>query len=280
LIHIFNKQHSVRVGISQAIRSPFIYEAKANQFLTHDITSAGVPVGKTLIEQQFLGGLNTPQGLTNEKIISREIAYYGNYFNSTLLFNARLFYDDISNFLDSKSIDASIVAPNDNVPDNLNEFGNPDARNNVRTFINRLESTAKGIELELDYRIDRTLRLIASGSIININTNNRAIKDSTPKNSYSVLINKTFSDKYSGSLFYYYVNQFNWTDSRGGTNAYKTLDTRFSRKIAFNHSNGSLSIVLKNLLGDYSDYQENPSSNTAPKVVNSTLAYLDFRLNF
>lgn len=278
--HIFNKQHSIRLGISQAIRSPFIFEAKANQSLTQEVTSGGVPIGLTLVEQQFLGGVVTNQDLKNEKILSRELAYYGSFLNSTLLFNARFFYDSISDFIDAQGLDASVVAPNDNVPDDLNNFGDPTARNRVQTFTNKLESTTTGIELELDYRIDPTLRLIASGAIINISSVNDAISESSPRNSYSFLFSKDFNEKYSGSLAYYYVDKLNWTDSRGGTGAYKTLDMKISRKINFNKTNGSISLVLRNLLNDYSDYQENPSNITAPKVVHSSLAYLDFRLNF
>ncbi|MCK5664541.1 MAG: hypothetical protein KAI17_13710, partial [Thiotrichaceae bacterium] len=81
-------------------------------------------------------------------------------------------------------------------------------------------------------------------------------------------------------IAYYYVEEFKWTDSRGGTDDYSTLDLKLSRNLRFNKSYGSISIVLRNLLDDYSDYQETPSNSTAPNVIHTTLAYLDFRLNF
>ena len=37
---------------------------------------------------------------------------------------------------------------------------------------------------------------------------------------------------------------------------------------------------LKNLLDDYSDYQKNQISNTAPVAIQNTVAYIDFRLSF
>ena len=288
--HAFNNQHRVRVGISQAIRSPFIFEAKANQFLTHEVTAGGTPVGITLFEQQYLGGNFGNFSLENEKIISREIAYYGNFFNSALLFNARLFHDDITDFIDTFQTDVnSITLDNgavDNVPNDISDFGDPMARNTVRLYQNRIESTTTGLELELDYRIDKSLRLIASGAIINLSSNDPSIALSAPQHSLSLLANKRFDNNYSGSFAYYYVEAFKWTDSRGGTDDYRTIDARLSRNFKLDNTSGSLSIVLKNLLDDYSDYQETPSNSpgmgngTAPKVVHSTLAYIDLRLNF
>ncbi len=285
--HVFNKQHRIRLGISQAIRSPFIFEAKADQHLTQDITSGGASTGLVLFEQEFLGGNYEDFSLQNERIISREIAYYGNFLNSSLFFNARFFHDDISNFIDTNQEDVTTLIPEDNVPNDLNDFGDPDAFNTVRVYQNLIKSTTTGLELELDYHIDTTLRLIASGAIINLSSNDTSIRLSAPQHSFSFLTSKRFNDKYSGSLGYYFVEAFKWTDSRGGTDDYQTLDMKLTRSFRFNKTHGSFSVVLKNLLEDYSDYQETPSnspgndgSDTAPKVVHSTLAYIDFRLNF
>ena len=278
--HAFNQQHSIRFGVSQAIRSPFIFEAKADLFYTHEVTAGGAPIGLTLLDQQHLGGINAGTNLENEQIISREIAYFGNFLNTALLFNARLFHDDISNFIDTLREDVTAFVPADNVPDDLNDFGDPNALNLVRIFQNRIESTTTGLELELDYHIDKTLRVIASGAIINISSNDNSIAPSAPQHSFSFLTSKQFNENYSASLAYYFVEAFKWTDSRGGTDDYNTLDLKLSRNFRFDQSNGSVSIVLKNLLGDYSDYQETPSSSTAPNVIHTTLAYVDFRLNF
>lgn len=269
--HAFNNQHSIRLGISQAIRSPFIYETNADQSFSHDVTVAGAPIGTTLLEQQVLG--NTE--LNNERIISREIVYFANFYNSALLFNARLFHDDIKDFIDTLREDVD-PAIGDNIPDGLD----PSNPNTVLVFQNPISSTSTGLELELDYHIDPTLRLIASGSIINISSNSDATSKSAPQHSASIITTKKFNEKYNGSFAYYYVESFKWTDSRGGTNDYDTLDLRLSRSIKFDQAYGSVAIVLKNLLGDFSSYQETPSSNVAPMVVHSKLAYIDFRLNF
>ncbi len=277
LTHIFNKQHSARIGISKAIRSPFIYEAKANLTLSQDLKIGGAPTGLTLLDQRLLGNSN----LENQEIVSREIVYFGNFLNSSLLFNARLFHDDIHHFIDTMREDVD-PASGDNVPDDPNNIGIPNAKNMSEIFQNPVDSITSGIELELDYHIDPTLRLIASGAFIKIKRgeDNPYISVSAPEHSFSFIVSKRFNEKHNGSLAYYYIDEFKWTDSRGGTLEQRLIDVRLSRNIKVNLANGSLSIVLKNLLGDYSDYQENPSSNTAPKVVNSPMAYMDLRLHF
>ena len=279
--HAFNNQHKVRLGISQAIRSPFIYEELANVAYTQDLTIGGTPTPITLREQVILGNAD----LKNEKIISREIAYFGEFLKSSLLFNARLFHDDVTDYIDTfrEDVDPAI----DNVPDDPNDFGDPNARNTVLVFQNPIESSTNGLEIELDYHIDPSLRVIASGAIINISSNSNAISLSAPQHSFSLLLTKMFNEKYNGSLGYYYVDEFKWTDARSPsptdvytTDDYHTLDMRLSRNINFSQSSGSLSLVLKNLLGDYSDYQKDPSNSTAPQVIQNTVAYIDFRLSF
>ncbi len=264
--HAFNRYHKIRLGISQAIRSPFTVEALAKYSFSHDLTaSGGNPTDFSLLENVVLGN----RDLKNEKIISREIVYLGEFINSSLLFNARLFHDDISHYI--KTVRETDIDPG--LPIILfNDI--------IHVFRNPIKSTSTGLELELDYQLDATLRLIASAAIININSNFGAFSESAPQHSFSFISSKRFNEKVSGSLAYYYVESFKWTDVRGGVDDHHTLDMRFSRRFKYNQANGSLSVVLKNLLGDYSDYQENPSSSNAPKVVHSTLAYLDLRLNF
>ncbi len=273
--HSINKQHRFRIGISQAIRSPFIYEAKGDLTFSTELAVSGVPVGTTLLDQYILGNAN----LENEKIISREIVYFGNFLNSALLFNARLFHDDVSDFIDTKRADVD-PAIGDNVPDDISQIGDPTAQNTVLFFQNPINSETTGLELELDYHIDPSLRLIASGAIINIQSNSESITMSAPQHSFSLMATKKLNDIYSGSMSYYYVESFKWTDSRGGSNDYDTLDIRLSRSLRFNETKGSVSLVLKNLLGDYSDYLVEPDSSAAPAAVHSRLAYLDLRLSF
>jgi outer membrane receptor for ferrienterochelin and colicin len=265
LTHAFSRKHKVRVGVSQAIRSPFIYEALGELSYSQELTSGGAATGLTLLENVIRGNIE----LENEKIISHEIAYFGEFMDASLLFNARLFYDKVSNYIDT-------LKETDPPPGDPSIILYDDA---VLVFRNPIDNTTQGLELELDYHIDDTLRLIASGAIININSNSLAMSLSAPQHSFSLFLTKSFNEKYNASVGYYYVEDFTWTDSRG-TGDYNILDIRASRNFRFKKSHGSLSIVLKNLLDDYSDYNANPRNSTSPLVIQNTVAYLDFRLSF
>jgi len=282
LIHTFNSHHKIRVGISQAIRSPFIFEARDKQSVFQELNAGGMPIGLTLRENVIGSTEYRSENLENEKIISREIVYMGSFINSALHFNARVFHDDVSDYIDTIRETDTLFEPGEVLFDDT-----------VLVFRNPINSSTTGLELELDYYIDPTLRLIASGAVININSNSDAIKQSAPQHSYSLLVTKRFNEKYNGSLGYYFVDAFKWTDATPrpvagptppslniSTEKYQTLDLRASRNFAFNKTKGSLSIVLKNLLDDYSDYQAATRGDSAPIVIQNTLWYLDFRLSF
>jgi len=269
-IHSFNQQHKIRIGVSKALRGPFIFETMGNQSYSQELTfNGGTPANVTLFEQVLLGNEN----LKNEQIISREIAYFGEFLNSALLFNSRIFYDSLSRYIDTLRIPSP---PPDNVFDDLS---NPGGSNTMLVFDNPIDSTTRGIELELDYHIDTSLRLIASGALIKINSDSDAASQSAPQHSYSLLLTKQFNEKYNTSIAYYFVESFKWMDARG-TDNYRILDLRFSRNFSAGNNNGSISLVLKNLLDDYSDYNAQPRNSTAPLAIQNTLAYIDFRLSF
>jgi iron complex outermembrane receptor protein len=280
LTHAFNRQHKVRVGISQAIRSPFIFEARGSQSYFQELTVFGgnpIPPPNILRENVIGSTAYRSDDLKNEKITSREIVYLGNFMDSTVFFNARFFHDDISDYIDT-------LRQTDTEFDPATEILFDDT---VLVFQNPIHSSTTGIELELDYNIDPTLRLIAAGAIINISSNSQAMELSAPQHSLSLFLTKIFNKKYSGSLGYYFVDEFKWADARSPspddvytTDDYHTLDIRASRNFKFSETDGSLSLVVKNLLDDYSDYQKSPSNDTAPVVIQNTTAYIDFRLNF
>jgi len=271
-IHAFNQQHKIRLGVSRAVRTPFTYESLGALSYSHELTAGGAPTGLTLLENVIRGNTS----LKNEQITSHEIVYFGDFMNSSLLFNARLFYDVVDDYIDTIKEEDTNDDPTIILYDDV-----------IHVFQNPINSTTQGLELELDYRIDPSLRIIASGAILNIASNSEATSFSVPRHSFSLLATKSFNEKYNGSLGYYYVDEFKWTDARpstvGGqysTDDYHTIDMRLSRNLRFSDTDGSLSLVLKNLLDDYSDYQKQPSSSTAPVVIENTTAYIDLRLRF
>ncbi len=263
-IHKFSPQHSVRLSISKAMRTPFIFEEFGNQSLSHELTAGGMPTGIVITDQQ----VGPAQKLSNEEIVSRDIGYYGRFFNNDLLFDARIYRDTLSHLINP----VTMPAANDAVD------------GTTRILFNEGSTNVTGIEAEADYTIDPSLRIIASASFVDISNNgtiDKGITDSlthsAPHSATSILAIDHFNELYSGSVGYYYVGRFSWTDaSSANSNNYQTLDLKLSRKIPMHGSKASASIVLKNLLGKYSNYDKNPDNG--PLIVQDLTAYLEFKI--
>jgi iron complex outermembrane receptor protein len=263
-IHKFSPHHSLRFSISKAMRSPFIFEEFGNQSLSHELTSSGTPTGIVITDQQ----VGPAQKLYNEEIVSRDIGYYGRFFNNDLLFDARIYRDTLSHLISP----IRMPATNDTLD------------GTTKILVNDGSTTVTGIEAETDYVIKPSLRIIASASFIDISSNdpiNKGISDSlthsAPHSATSVLAIDRFNELYSGSVGYYYVGRFSWIDaSSANSNNYQTLDLKLSRKIPMHGSKASASIVLKNLLGKYSNYDKKPDNG--PLIVQDLTAYLEFKI--
>lgn len=266
-IHKFDPYHSLRFSVSKAIRSPFIFEDYANQSLSHELTINGVPTGITITDQEV-----GPQQskLHNEVIVSRDIGYYGRFLNNTMQFDARVYRDTLSHLVRT----INVPAPNDNL-DGITQI-----------LINDNSTNVTGVEAEVDYNTFPTLRVIASASFLNITSNDpifnggsNSLIHSAPHSSASMLAIKKFNELYSGSLGYYYVGKFSWIDASGkDSNDYQTADIKLSRKIPIYGNQASLSLIMKNLLGKYSNYDKSPS--LGPLIVQDFTAYIEFRVRF
>lgn len=105
LIHQVNTNHSVRAGVSRAIRSPFLAEEYGSAEYSHPLTIGGAPPPPFLPDELTVQLLVPAERLENENIISREIAYFGRFLNNDLNLNFRLFRDTLSKLIDAVHID-------------------------------------------------------------------------------------------------------------------------------------------------------------------------------
>jgi len=276
-------RHSFRIGVSQAVRTPFIFEQHGHVAHTATVTSGGVPV-TSLTDQVWVPA----NSLRTEKITSVEIGYHGQYMNDTLIFNTRVFQDRLKDLIDA--------------PEVTDPTGTDNVDHEAFIFDNLYQTTVRGIESELDYAIDRTLRLVASGAVLAIDSGrdpvegkSREYEESAPRHTASVLLMKDFNELYSGSLGFYYSGDMAWMDANHhntctdgnlnnngcgyrNTHGYRKLDLRLARRFSIGNEKLSAAIVLQNLLDDYSDYDSVPNGGHSPAVVQDTIAYFELKL--
>ncbi len=281
-LYHFNDRHTLRFGISKAVRTPFIFEQNGDITNTQDVAIGGVPF-ITLIDKELVPLSN----LETEKITSYEIGYYGKFLNKTLLVSTRIFQDNLDSLLDAPQVtDPTGI---DNV--DMAAF----------VFDNLHETRVRGIEAELNYNFDRSFRIIASGAILDIASQDdprvgksREYEESAPDHSFSLLTMKDFNEKYSASMGFYYAGDMAWLDANHNnscedgampesgcgfrnTQGYRKLDLRFARKFKFGNEQASAALVLQNLLDDYSDYDKFPSS-MSPAVIQNFIAFIELKL--
>ena len=266
LIHKFNNKHSLRLSVSQAVRSPFIAEEFGNTVFSHELTSGGTPIGVNLVEQQVIPNDN----LDHETIVSQEIGYFGQLFDDKLFFNARIFHDQLNDLIQTVS-----------TPVATDTFDGT-----AQIHDNRDSTDVNGIEVEFDIRPDASLRFFGNATYLEIKSNDNPrdllsveFENSAPKRSASLLTIKQFNEFYSGSLGIYYADDMLWLDvPNRAPSSYTTMDLRLSKSFRKSGSTSKLSLVLKNLLDEYNDYHQLP--NRGPLVENNLTGYVEFSVLF
>jgi len=270
-LYHFNDSHTVRIGASQAVRTPFLFEQSGQIFDTALVTDLTDP--DTIFENFVYVPENN---LKTEKITSVELGYYGKFLQKKLSLSTRVFQDMLDELLISDP--------------RLPTTAEPDFDGIAFIFRNMHATTVRGIEVEMDYSIGSSTRLFASGALLDISSDDdpyegksREYEESAPDKSLSILTMHDFNEKYSGSVGFYYIGDMSWMDANPNipgirnTGVYRILDLRLVRNFKFGNERLSTAIVLKNLLDDYSDYDA--IQNTPEPVVEQNLvAYIELKL--
>ena len=273
-LYHFNDDHTIRVGASQAVRTPFIFEQSGQVFDRAVLTALDGAIDPAFIFENFV---TVPENnLKTEKITSIELGYYGKYLQRRLSFSSRVFQD---------MLDELITDPL------LPTTATPDFTGDAFIFSNLHATTVRGIEAELDYAISPATRLFASGALLDITSDDdpltgksREYEESAPDKSFSLLAMHDFNEKYSGSASFHYYGDMSWMDANPNTpgvrntGVYRILNLRFARHFKFGNERLSAAIVLQNLLDDYSDYDA-IQNTPEPVVIQNLVAYFQLKLS-
>jgi iron complex outermembrane receptor protein len=272
-LYHFNDSHTVRVGASQAVRTPFLFEQSGQVFDTAVLTALGGTVDPAATFENYL---YVPENnLKTEKITSVELGYYGKFLQKKLSLSTRIFQDMLDELITDPQVPTTAT---------------PDFDGLAFIYSNLHATTVRGIEAELDYTIGSSTRLFASGALLDISSDDdpyegksREYEESAPDKSFSLLTMHDFNEKYSGSVGFYYIGDMSWMDANPNnpgvrnTGVYRILDLRLVRNFKFGNERLSTAIVLKNLLDDYSDYDA-IQNTPEPVVVQNMVAYIELKL--
>jgi iron complex outermembrane receptor protein len=213
--------HTLRLNVSQAYRSPTFFEQEGNL--------AYYTAGGTLIDQVFVPS----DPLRPERILSREIAYVGQYPALRMQFDAKLFHDTIHDY--------------------INSAGSP------RQFVNRADFTVQGGDLQLNWQPVPALRLSAQYARAFIAADqsvDRDLSQSAPHNNFSLLARYDLGQGWNASAGVYRSGRMKWLSDGDLTQAYTRWDIRLARRWSWQGNEVEAAVVGQNLGEDYSEFRQ------------------------
>ncbi len=228
--------HTLRVGASEATRTPVLVEQFADQRVTYQ---PGALVDQSLLSM-------TP--LSPETITSYEIGYLGSFPQRHLLLDLRAFHDELDDL-----ITYYIAAY-------------PDPDGTTKDFANTDRAEMDGIEAQLDWRPDDDWRLVANYSYTDFVATDVAegYDASTPANIASLLVDRRFAHLAIG-LGIYYRSSYDGLDNLDLVPEHARVDLRFSLPIGPPANDSHLELVLQGIEGPYLDSRDD--MEFTPRVI-------------
>ncbi len=254
--------HTIRLGLSSALRTPNYLEEKFNRFLIIP-TVPTAPVNSHPILFQYAADKGN---LDPEKIISREIGYLGRIGRFSV--DARLYHDTIFDAI--HLTDRTFTAP-------AGFFSLITPIGGVSNGVNAGSANVDGFELQAKWQLTSDTHLLVNYAGENISQRSAGLdKDlvnSAPGNSFSTLITHQFNDNWDGSFAYYQTSKVEALGDGQPVALIRRADVRFARKFNFGTKSGEISAVVENLFDN--DYQEFARYNVAKRRARINVS-LDF----
>lgn len=257
----FNPDHSVRFGVSSALRTPNYVEEKFQNRLVIPTTLANP---STLIYQYRANKGNVEP----EQTVSTELGYIGEI--GRLHLDARLFSDRINHVV--RDVDRTDFT----VPANTTLL-NPIVDADIISSDNRGGAKVEGVEFQANWPLTRSTRLLLNHAYVHIRETQDGLKrnyiNSMPRNTISALVTHRFNHQWDGSVAYYQISATTLLGDSDPVDLIRKYDVRLARKFDYDRRNGEVAIVVENLFNNH--YQEFADYNTLKRR-----ARINVRLDF
>ena len=216
--------HSMRASVSRALRTPVIFEEKAN---------TRIPLGAYLLQLYLSQG-----GLRPERITSRELGYIGRFPNASLTLDVRAFHDRIED----------IISP----------YSYPYAASfNGRTTGVRNQDTAtlRGVETQVKFRPSKESQLLFNYAHTRLVSINNELEKSVPVNILSALATHRLPGNVDASLGYYQMSKVAALGGGDLVPLSRRLDIRLAKRFKTTQGENELAFIVQNGLADYKDFK-------------------------
>ncbi len=309
LIHHLDDQHSFRVNVSRATRTPTLFDEYGNFAIRETLTQDGGQPLTNPVALALLGGSDTlvnsifytSGNVDSEEITSYELGWVAQLLDHKLMLDFKLFRDISTDLI--ADIPFIGTVPEENI-DQI-EPGSIGATD----IANAAETRIQGFEAYSDYHIDSDLRLYGFLSYAEIEAtkiNQHAedsvvgrLEESVPRRSYGAMLMKQWPDMFNTSLAIYHVSDMDWLDrthNRSNPVGSRFTDrsaeqyTRVDLVLRKSHKIGrsllSYSVILQNINGEHADYTRSNytdasfSSIKVPGSIQDPRGYFELSFKF
>jgi iron complex outermembrane recepter protein len=235
-----SQHHNVRFAASSAYRNPVQFEMNADWRVT-------LPTNVGLVTQSVY---TASPALQPEHNLSREIGYLGNWPEHGLSIDARLYRDDLQDFIEAAGPQGG------------------------RHFSNVGDSRHEGVDGQLRWRLAPHSFVLLHYAYLHID-GNQTQTEYFPPHVGGLLLSHRFSQGVDVSLGHYRSDAFHGI---GGNDPprYRRTDVRIAKDFKLDRKRARLALVVQNADRDNYEYDFDPIKT---KLV-SRLGYLQFQLDF
>jgi iron complex outermembrane receptor protein len=251
-------RHAFRVGISKAYRNPVLFETSADERIR--LLAAD---GSLIMALPPL--IQTTGVVEPERIISREIAYLGQWPEQDITLDVRLFRENVSNYIDLR-------CPTGIVSD-CKPSAHPLLDYKARDWVNTGSTRQQGYELQAKWNPEPENLLMFNHAYLSIDSN-LDDKQYSPEHISGLHLMHRLPGGVEMMLSQYWVSSFK-AIGQGQIPSYKRLDASFSKSLRLNGQHGRISLSFLNLSGPYLEFD-----NDIPVNRFDQRTRLDFQIDF
>ena len=213
--------HTLRINLSKAYRTPTFFEQKGNWTY---YSTTGVPLARLTVPAN--------DDLAPERVLSRELAYIGQYKPWQLQWDVKLFRDRIEDYIEAK--------------------GRPGQ------FVNTGAAQVQGGDVHLNWQPTSAIRISAQYARVYIKAETSVDKDlpkSAPENNFSLLGSYDFNYGWQASVGVYRSGRMTWLSDGDITQAYTRWDARLARRWKWQGREVEAALVGQNLGDNYQEFR-------------------------
>lgn len=220
--HLSN-EHTFRVGITKAQRSPTLFELRADQSYYNPTT------GALLARPYYASGHVVP-----EKIVAREVGYLGEMRDWHLSVDVRAYSESVSRLITPQAISA-----------NTNDFAN------TTSFVNH------GLEQQWTWKPNSDSQFILSHAYQILISDDQTQRWRAPRSIYSGAWLQKLPDNFDLGLLYYHVSEMSYAGVDRVLPGYSQIDLRLARSFRIAGTRAEVALTTQGINGTHLEYKQN-----------------------